>query len=102
MPRLGTSKRRQFRLFLIKPSHYDDDGYVIQWLRSGIAIKRDPKAREYMDTALNPASDDEFDRLEIYKVTGAARAASEKAKREAAARAAALARALALAHPEGP
>ncbi|MFQ5329049.1 MAG: B12-binding domain-containing radical SAM protein [Thermodesulfobacteriota bacterium] len=25
-----------FNLLLIKPSHYDDDGYVIQWLRSGI------------------------------------------------------------------
>jgi len=25
-----------FELFLIKPSHYDDDGYVIQWLRSSI------------------------------------------------------------------
>ncbi|HSU05130.1 MAG TPA: hypothetical protein VLI93_06125 [Acetobacteraceae bacterium] len=25
---------RQFRLVLIKPSHYDDDGYVIQWFRS--------------------------------------------------------------------
>jgi hypothetical protein len=25
-----------FRLFLVKPSHYDDDGYVIQWLRSPI------------------------------------------------------------------
>ncbi|HEX9771190.1 MAG TPA: radical SAM protein [Kiloniellales bacterium] len=29
-------RRRIFRLFLIKPSHYDDDGYVIQWLRSNI------------------------------------------------------------------
>jgi hypothetical protein len=29
-----TSKR--FALVLIKPSHYDDDGYVIQWLRSSI------------------------------------------------------------------
>ena len=27
---------RPFRLYLIKPSHYDDDGYVIQWLRSPI------------------------------------------------------------------
>ena len=27
---------RTFRLFLIKPSHYDDDGYVIQWMRSAI------------------------------------------------------------------
>jgi hypothetical protein len=26
--------RRRFLLFLIKPSHYDDDGYVIQWARS--------------------------------------------------------------------
>src|SRR5205814_6046438 len=25
-----------FHLFLVKPSHYDDDGYVIQWLRSPI------------------------------------------------------------------
>ncbi len=25
-----------FRLILLKPSHYDDDGYVIQWWRSGI------------------------------------------------------------------
>jgi radical SAM superfamily enzyme YgiQ (UPF0313 family) len=26
--------RRKFRVILIKPSHYDDDGYVIQWWRS--------------------------------------------------------------------
>jgi hypothetical protein len=25
-----------FSLFLIKPSHYDDDGYVIQWAKSSI------------------------------------------------------------------
>ena len=29
-------KRRRFCLVLIKPSHYDDDGYVIQWFRSAI------------------------------------------------------------------
>lgn len=28
--------RNIFRLYLIKPSHYDDDGYVIQWWRSDI------------------------------------------------------------------
>jgi len=27
---------RTFRVVLIKPSHYDDDGYVIQWARSAI------------------------------------------------------------------
>ena len=26
----------RFSLYLIKPSHYDDDGYVIQWFRSAI------------------------------------------------------------------
>src|SRR5262245_35899229 len=30
-----TAKRR-FQLVLIKPSHYDDDGYVVQWRRSSI------------------------------------------------------------------
>jgi len=28
--------RERFSLVLLKPSHYDDDGYVIQWLRSAI------------------------------------------------------------------
>jgi hypothetical protein len=27
---------RRFALLLVKPSHYDDDGYVIQWFRSAI------------------------------------------------------------------
>jgi hypothetical protein len=29
-------RRERFLLLLIKPSHYDDDGYVIQWLRTGV------------------------------------------------------------------
>jgi radical SAM superfamily enzyme YgiQ (UPF0313 family) len=29
-------ERRTFHLYLLKPSHYDDDGYVIQWYRSAI------------------------------------------------------------------
>ncbi len=33
---VANAKRRRFTLVLIKPSHYDDDGYVIQWLRSAI------------------------------------------------------------------
>lgn len=31
-----TKQQRRFCLALIKPSHYDDDGYVIQWFRSAI------------------------------------------------------------------
>jgi len=34
MPQASTAPRRRFQLVLIKPSHYDDDGYVIQWFRS--------------------------------------------------------------------
>src|SRR3954470_23346814 len=30
------NQKKKFRLVLIKPSHYDDDGYVIQWFRSAI------------------------------------------------------------------
>jgi len=29
-------ERKRFSLVLLKPSHYDDDGYVIQWFRSAI------------------------------------------------------------------
>ena len=28
--------KHRFCLVLVKPSHYDDDGYVIQWFRSAI------------------------------------------------------------------
>ncbi|MBI4597136.1 MAG: radical SAM protein [Candidatus Omnitrophica bacterium] len=30
------SAKTVFNVILIKPSHYDDDGYVIQWLRSSV------------------------------------------------------------------
>jgi hypothetical protein len=33
---LPDEAKKTFHLILIKPSHYDDDGYVIQWLRSAI------------------------------------------------------------------
>ena len=36
MPQSPDTSRRRFQLVLIKPSHYDDDGYVIQWLRAFI------------------------------------------------------------------
>jgi radical SAM superfamily enzyme YgiQ (UPF0313 family) len=36
MPYAESRTAKPFHLFLIKPSHYDDDGYVIQWLRSSI------------------------------------------------------------------
>jgi hypothetical protein len=33
---MAEPRKNRFLLYLIKPSHYDDDGYVIQWLRSSI------------------------------------------------------------------
>jgi hypothetical protein len=30
----GVGAKRRFKLLLIKPSHYDDDGYVIRWWRA--------------------------------------------------------------------
>src|SRR5882757_3572498 len=32
----GKPEAKHFSLVLIKPTHYDDDGYLIQWLRSAI------------------------------------------------------------------
>ena len=54
----GANGRKTFRLILIKPSHYDDDGYVIQWLRSPIpanslaclyGLARDAQARDVLE-----------------------------------------------------
>src|ERR1700752_5286774 len=36
LPAAGKKRRRTFHLWLIKPSHYDDDGYVIQWARNEV------------------------------------------------------------------
>jgi len=33
---MASTLRDRFLLILIKPSHYDDDGYVIQWFRSAL------------------------------------------------------------------
>ena len=52
------------------------------------AIKRDPNRRAYTDTALTPVTDAEMDVLEMFQVNDAAKAATAKARREAAARAA--------------
>ena len=36
MPQGCESGSRCFHLVLIKPSHYDDDGYPIQWIKAAI------------------------------------------------------------------
>src|SRR5436305_4864473 len=34
LPEPNPAQQRRFQLILIKPSHYDDDGYVIRWWRA--------------------------------------------------------------------
>ena len=54
---MAERQTRVFELILVKPSHYDDDGYVIQWLRSVIpsntlaalhGLARDAAARQVL------------------------------------------------------
>jgi radical SAM superfamily enzyme YgiQ (UPF0313 family) len=63
---------------------------ALMWRMSRVrkSIQRDPNARDYMDTALTPATEHDLDELEMFSVTDAARHAVEKTRREAAARAA--------------
>jgi hypothetical protein len=49
-------------------------------------IRRDPHAREYMDTALAPVASSDLDLLEMFQVTEAARAVATKAKARATAK----------------
>jgi hypothetical protein len=59
---------RRFQLVLIKPSHYDDDGYVIQWMRAFVpsntlavlySLGRDAGLRSVLgtDTAIGVTTD---------------------------------------------
>jgi hypothetical protein len=63
-------ERRRFVVELIKPSHYDDDGYVIQWRKSWVpsnslaclyAIAQDAAARQALgpDVAIEVNAYDE-------------------------------------------
>ena len=69
-------RQRRFQLVLIKPSHYDADGYVIQWARSSIpsnslaavyALAMDAgERRHYIDAALAPVDDHETETLAMF------------------------------------
>src|SRR3974390_3811935 len=59
MPAASDAKR--FHFVLIKPTHYDDDGYPIQWLRSAVpsnalaclnALAEDARRREVLGTVV--------------------------------------------------
>jgi hypothetical protein len=67
----STRPQRRFQLVLIKPSHYDDDGYVIQWMRAFVpsntlavlySLGRDSAQRGVLgaDTAIDIAVIDEI------------------------------------------
>ena len=52
----GAAVQRRFQFVLIKPSHYDDDGYVIRWWRS--IIPSNSLAALYSIGAPLPGSED--------------------------------------------
>jgi len=67
----AASPQRRFQVVLIKPSHYDDDGYVIQWVRAFIpsntlgvlySLARDSACRSVLgtDTAIDITVIDEI------------------------------------------
>jgi hypothetical protein len=68
--RSAPSSARRFQVALIKPSHYDDDGYVIQWMRSFIpsnslavvySLVEDSRIRGALgDTAIDITAADEI------------------------------------------
>ena len=51
----------------------------LYWFAQG--VKRDPKSREYTDTALATQTGGDVDNLEMFQFTESARQAGEKAKR---------------------
>jgi len=76
----ATTATRRFQLILLKPSHYDDDGYVIRWWRAMIpsnslaalyGIAADCAERQVLgpDTAIDIEAVDELNaRIDIPKV----------------------------------
>jgi len=70
----------------IATKHVRLAGTVLRMMKLRRQLKRDPRARLYMDEALTPVREDELDTLEMFNVSEAARQASEKARRDAAAR----------------
>src|SRR5205807_7129587 len=67
----GATERRKFFVEIIKPSHYDDDGYVIQWVRAFVpsntlavlySLARDSEQRGVLgpDTAIDITVIDEI------------------------------------------
>jgi len=84
------TRRETFLVHLIKPSHYDDDGYVIQWVRSKIpsntmatvyGIMLDCAQRNVLGPSIDieiTASDETNTRIKPDKIIGAIQAAGGK------------------------
>jgi hypothetical protein len=63
-------------------------GGVVIWrfLRVQKAVRADPKMRDYIDTAITPVIEEEFESHEMFTVSAAASAAVEKHRKEERAR----------------
>ena len=89
---MAVRPNRRFQLVLIKPSHYDDDGYVVQWLRSSIpsnslamlyALADDAARRRVLgpDVAIDVTAIDETNKRVIPTLTKSDRRSPNRGKR---------------------
>ena len=67
---LGTARWKHVRL----------GGAIWRQWRFREQLRRDPEAAKYMDAALTPVAEEEFDSLELFTVNAAAKSAVEKAR----------------------
>jgi len=58
--------------------HFHLAGMIVRYGLIRRRLKKDPNAKAYTDLALTPVIEDEFDALEMFAVSDAARAAVEK------------------------
>ena len=60
--------------------HYKLVRTVVRYYGLAHRLRRDPAARDYMDVALTPVMDDDFDSLEMFKTSDAAKSAAMKVR----------------------
>ena len=68
-------------LYGIVTTHLRIAALAWKWGKYRRRIKKDPEARNYMDTALEPVNDDEMDTLEMFTHTEGGQDAVQRARR---------------------
>ncbi len=83
----GGADTALFHFVLIKPTHYDDDGYPIQWVRSAIPSNTLACLNGLADEARRRHVLGPLDALDLYHATSGGEAALARQRRHDAIRA---------------